>query len=107
METVRRGVPREARPRRAAAKGLVGQFEPTAYRVTDLRGRPPLAPFARAAAAFAAEVACPARRAIHAFVPRSPAIRPGPERSASSELGRAACRERVGQYDEISVVAGE
>src|SRR3546814_12790587 len=85
METVRRGVPREARPRRAAAKGLVGQFEPTAYRVTDLRGRPPLAPFARAAAAFAAGVPRPARRAIHALVPRSPPNRPGPE------VGRTSC----------------
>jgi len=32
--------------------------------LTALRGRPPLAPLARAAAALAGDVACPARRAI-------------------------------------------
>ena len=46
-----------------------------------LRGRPPFAPFARDATAFAAEVFRPAMRAssraIQAFVPKIPATRAG------------------------------
>ena len=53
-----------------------------------LRGRPPFAPFARAAAALAGEVARPARRAsslIQARVPNTPFSRPRNERSASRD----------------------
>ena len=38
-----------------------------------LRGLPPLAPFARAAAALAGDVACPAWRAMWDLVPNTPA----------------------------------
>ena len=52
------------------------------------RGRPPFAPFARAAAALAGEVARPARRAraltIQSCVPNTPATSAGTYRSTSS-----------------------
>ena len=54
------------------------------YWFTGFRGRPPFAPLERAAAALAADVARPARRAIHALVPKMPAIRPGSDRSTSN-----------------------
>lgn len=50
----------------------------------ERRGRPPLAPFARAAAAFALEVIRPARRAIWEAVPSRPTSRPGTDKSTSS-----------------------
>ena len=42
----------------------VSQLRCTQVRQACLRGLPPLAPFARAAAALAGDVACPARRAM-------------------------------------------
>src|SRR5205085_200767 len=60
-----------------------------------LRGRPPLAPLRRAAAAFAAERADPALaarcRSSQDLVPKSPASNPGTLASTSS---RSQCRPR-------------
>ena len=57
---------------------------PRPYPRADFRGRPPFAPFARAAAALAGDLARPASRAIWDPVPNNPASKPGTDRSASS-----------------------
>jgi len=75
----------EKSPSSTAGKMLILQLG-----YTDRRGRPPLAPFARAAAAFAVEVVRPARRAIWEAVPSRPAKAPAPTLSTNSSPATTA-----------------
>src|SRR5208337_5107800 len=81
------GVTRHGSPGPAVAGCQAGAPRSTQpYAV--LRGRPPLAPFVRAAAAFAGDVTGPAprtdTRAIHARVPKTPDTSAGTYRSTSN-----------------------